>query len=124
MAEIKLDIDRDAELTIIKVIGDLAGGELKQFMADYYAQEPTRLIIMDFTEGHWPKISMDGYIRESQNANLYSRPSGRTALVFANQSDFGIGRLLETYFGLTSTQTELNCFMSLAEAREWLHSED
>ncbi|MEQ8954887.1 MAG: hypothetical protein RL120_12210 [Gammaproteobacteria bacterium] len=124
MAEVTVDVDRDAELTVIKVVGELNSGELKQVMLDYYAGGPTRLILMDFSEGHWPKISMDGYIRESQNSEQYSRPGGRTALLFSNQSDFGIGRLLETYFGLTATMTELNCFMAEDDARKWLYREE
>ena len=124
MAEITTEVDKDADLTVIRIQGDLQSGQLKDFMAEYYEQGPTRLIIMDFSEGHWPKVTMDSYIEASQDAQRYSRPGGRTALVFASQGDFGIGRLLETYFGLSATQTEMNCFMDLIEAREWILSAD
>ena len=55
MAEIRLEIDKQNDLTTVTIIGTLKEGELSAILKDYYKQAPTRLLMLDSREGRSEK---------------------------------------------------------------------
>ena len=122
MAEIKLSIDKSRDLTTVTIIGSLQAGELRAFLEDYYKQSPTRLIMMDSRQGSWSSMATVDYNRSIQTWIIQgmSRQDGKTALIFSDPADFGMGRYLESHLDMAGCPTRLECFRDIDKAERWL----
>jgi len=122
MAEIKFSIDKARDLTKFTIVGDLQSGELRAILEDYYKQSPTRLIMMDSRQGTWSSIAITDFKRSIQSwiALGNSRAGGKTAIIFADAADFGLGRFLESHLSMAGFPTELECFRDINKAQSWL----
>lgn len=122
MAEIKFSIDKSKDLTTVTIIGDLQSGELRAILQDYYKKSPTRLIMMDSRQGTWSSMATTDFKRSIQSwvAQGYSRAGGKTAIIFSDPADFGMGRYLESHLSMAGFPTELECFRDIDKAQRWL----
>jgi hypothetical protein len=122
MADIKLSIDLARDLTTVTIVGALRSGELGAVLADYYKQSPTRLIMMDSREGSWSSIATIDYKRSIHNWIMQrkSREGGKTAIIFSDPADYGMGRYLESHLSMAGIPTELECFRDIEKAERWL----
>jgi hypothetical protein len=50
--------------------------------------------------------------------------SGKTAFVFASETDYGKGRMFETFLKMKEPPFEIAMFQSMQEARDWLEQSD
>ncbi len=120
MADIKLHINKERDLTTITIVGTLQEGELSSVLRDYYKHSPTRLIMLDSREGSWSAIPSELYRNTIEGWKRSDQKNGRTALIFSNAVDFGIGRMLESHFSMTGHETEIECFRDMEAAQTWL----
>ncbi len=122
MAEIKFSIDKARNLTTFTIVGDLQSGELRAILEDYYKQSPTRLIIMDSRQGRWSTLASTDFKRSIQSwiTTGNSRVGGKTAIIFSDAADFGMGRFLESHLSMAGSPTELECFRDIDKAQSWL----
>lgn len=122
MAEIKFSIDKARNLTTFTIVGDLQSGELRAILEDYYKQSPTRLIIMDSRQGSWSSLATTDFKRSIQSwiTTGNSRAGGKTAIIFSDAADFGMGRFLESHLSMAGSLTELECFRDIDKAQSWL----
>ena len=122
MAEIKFTIDKAKDLTTVTIIGSLQPGELGAIIEDYYRQSPTRLIMMDSHQGTWSTIPTADYNRSIQKwiTQGMSRAGGKTAIIFSDPADFGMGRYLESHLSMAGVPTQLECFRDIDKAERWL----
>lgn len=122
MAEIKFSIDKAKDLTTVTIVGDLQAGELRAILEDYYRQSPTSLIMMDSRQGRWSSMPTTDYNRSIHSwiTQGKSREGGKTAIIFSDPADFGMGRYLESHLSLAGFPTELECFRDIAKAERWL----
>lgn len=122
MAEIKFSIDKAKDLTTVTIVGALQPGELRAVLEDYYKQSPTRLIMMDSRQGTWSTMSTTDYNRAIQTWILrgQSRTGGKTAIIFSDPADFGMGRYLESHLSMAGFPTQLECFRDIEKAERWL----
>lgn len=124
MAQISIDIDRENEVTVIKIKGVLQEGDLLRALAELFSKEPTLNTLYDSTAGDWSQNSTEYYKRMISLGKPYSRKGARVAMVFANRVDYGIGRMLESYCELEGYENEHACFLSLEAAQDWLSQAD
>lgn len=122
MAEIKLKIDKARDLTTVTVVGELAPGQLSAVLGDYSRQSPTRLILVDSREGSWISMPTDAYTRQIQSwvYQGMGRTGSKTAIIFSDPADYGMGRLLENHLSMAGSAIELECFRDMEKAESWL----
>lgn len=120
MAEISIDVDRKNAITIIAIKGILEKEDLPASLSDYFSNGPTLNTIYDSTEGDWSNNPTEYYMGMVRSGKAYARKGARTAMVFANPVDFGIGRMIESHCELEGYENKLACFHTLEEAKCWL----
>jgi hypothetical protein len=115
--------DLEAELTVHKVTGDVDVRRL--FSTLRILQETaTRLVLWDLRDAS-NIASSSTTETESITARLKDipvQPGGRTAFVFASETDYGMGRMYEAYAKMENLTFELAMFQSITEAETWLQS--
>lgn len=120
MADISIDSDRNDDITIIAIKGTLEEEDLPNTLSEYFSNKPTLNTIYDSTEGDWSHNPSEYYMAMIRSSKVYSRKGARTAMVFANPVDFGIGRMIESHCELEGYENVLACFYTLEEAKYWL----
>lgn len=120
MAEIKTSIDYQLDLTVHTVTGSLLASEILAKLETYYRGKPTALILWDFLNATLSEISSEELLRTIKKAKVFSRKGGKTALVFSQEVDFGIGRMLEVLAQMEGYDYVFSSFRSINQALEWL----
>ena len=120
MPKIETSIDYQLDLTVHTVSGNVTAQEILDKLDIYYQDKPTSLILWDFTNATWSGISSNELHKTVVKAKKYSRPGGKTALVFSKDSDFGIGRMLEALAEIEDYDYEFRSFRRLKDAYKWL----
>ena len=120
MSKIETSIDYRLDLTVHTVFGDLTSQEILDKLETYYQGRPTTLILWDFTNATWSGISSNELHNTVMKAKKYSRPGGKTALVFSKDADFGIGRMLEALAAIEDYDYKFGSFRSIKDAEKWL----
>lgn len=120
MAEISLKTNRESDLTVITIKGVLNQHDLPNTLVDYFANEPTLNTIYDSTDGDWSNNPTEYYLNMIRLGKAYTRKGARSAMVFSNPVDYGIGRMIESHCELEGYENELACFRTLEQAEIWL----
>ena len=120
MAEISIRSDRDSDLTTITIKGDLREDDFHNSLSEYFRGESTLNTLYDLTEGDCSNIPSKYYIGLIRVGRAYAQEGARSAMVFSNPVDFGIGRMIESHCESIGYKSELACFHSVSEARDWL----
>lgn len=109
-------------LTIFRIKGTVNADELLEELRSFYGQDPTRFTLWDFTSAHLSNISTEdiSIIAEFVITNRNADQNGRSALVFASDVDYGIGRMYDTQFEIEQSQALRRSFRSIDEAMNWL----
>lgn len=125
MADIATTIDRDRDLTVRTVKGEVTAQELMDALAEYYAGEPTRNILWDFTEAMLERLTVSEVRGLAQATRLHAtrRAGGKTALVFSSASAFGLGRVFDQSQSASDTPVDHMSFRDRAAALAWLEGE-
>ncbi|MBT3529585.1 MAG: hypothetical protein HOF74_04110 [Gammaproteobacteria bacterium] len=120
MAEVSIDIDKEREFATITIKGDVEAGDLDAVLEKYFGNSPCMATIYDSSEGSWSNLSTDFFRRMVDKSKPLSRKGAKTAMVFSNQVNFGIGRMIESNCDLAGYENEIECFYRLEDAREWV----
>ena len=122
MARIVTTIDREADLTAHVASGTVVGSEVLALLDKYYAGPVTTLVLWDFTDASFSEITPEQVRELARRTKEYgpTRPGGKTALVFGNLSDYGVGRMFEILSSLADENVVFQSFCDMRDAREWL----
>ncbi|MEX2131925.1 MAG: hypothetical protein WD772_10600 [Pseudohongiellaceae bacterium] len=120
MATIEIETDSTMDLTVIKVEGDLVQGQLRAALDEYYKGPVSLYCIIDMSNGSWSNIPIQKFKQGVENSAKYDRKGGKTALVFGNDADFGIGRMIESNLILGNFQKQVECFRNRKKANQWI----
>lgn len=122
MAEIVTTIDRDRDLTVRTVKGAVAMQELLETLATYHDAQPTRSVLWDFSEAQLERLtgSEVSTLAQLTARQAEGRPGGRTALVFASELAFGLGRMFDQTRNVSGSPVEYMSFRDRAAALAWL----
>lgn len=122
MASINVDVDEERMLTTVIVEGMLADGEIIAAIRPYWsAGRPTPNLLIDSTNGTWSDIPTED-IKRSIGTSKGPAGEGKTALVFADATDYGIGRMIEAYCMMAGYDSQHQCFYDTESAELWLLS--
>ena len=122
MGQIELKSDPDLDLTIFRVAGQMTVADFKDSLADYYDGDVTRLILWDLTRADLSAFR-NRHIKEVAQGIAgisEARRGGRTAFVYDESFEYGIGRMFQAYSQMSDMPFEVRAFKGLAEARAWL----
>ncbi len=120
MAEIKTSIDYQLDLTVQTVWGDVTSQEILDKLENYYQGRTTRLILWDWTNATLVRMGFDELHQLVIKARKFSRKGGKTAFVFSEDVDFGLGRIIEALAKIENYDYEFCCFRSIVDAEKWL----
>ncbi len=122
--EVEVDLERD--ITIITVTGAVTRDQVSKTIQDYYESHATKHVLWDFSAGDFKNISgtdPQQLAGVSQQFMALSRQGGKTALVFASDIGFGLGRMFETFRSLQDSDVTYGTFRSREKAMEWLDTD-
>lgn len=119
-------LDPDNNLTIYTVNGEVTVQDIVQKVKAFYAGEPTKLVLWDFTEANLSKIPSEDIIQIIYNIKklVHSRKGQKTALVFSSKFGYGLGRMFTAFSEIEKTGIEYGSFHSVEEAKQWLGIRD
>ena len=114
--------ERDKNLTVFKVTGQVPFDEFRESVLDYYNSGATKFVLFDLREAEGSGATFS-YERIAQLAKYLEhirkgRESGKTALVSSKDLYFGLARMLEAL--QSNSKIEYGSFRSMDEAFKWL----
>lgn len=120
MATIDVISDMTRDLVVFRVVGELAAGELGKVLEQYYTGPVCKRCLFDLSEGTWSSIPVAHFQSGLERFGRFGGQGGRSAFVFGNDADFGIGRLIESRLALKNYEKPIECFRDLDEAYRWI----
>jgi hypothetical protein len=122
LGEITLEIDRDRDLTMGAIVGDVPVQELVDALAEYFAGEPTLNVLLDFSEAVIVRLLSKDVRHLARVTRQYAdrRAGGKTALVFGSVFGYGLGRMFEQLRHASSSPVAYKTFHDRAAALAWL----
>lgn len=122
---VETQVDRERDLTTYTVSGDFTAEQIGQAIRDFYDGQPTTRVLWDFTAATFGNISAfvpQQMAGASQQHIGSDRQGGMTALVFASDVGFGLGRMFETFRSLQGSDVTYGTFRSREKALQWLET--
>lgn len=126
MSRIETTYDLSRDLTIFKAVGTMEAAHFNDCLQRYYEAGVTTNALWDLSEAQLSDITTD----EIRSLALYGsqlaaiRTADKTALVFNSLFEYGLGRIFQTFVEMNTTPVEVELFLSLDEAMEWLGIKD
>lgn len=118
-------IDLETQLTTFEAEGELAFTEIRQVITDYYRGDVTPLVLWDLRKASLNSLSSQDVQGLANFLEQHGaiRQGGLTALVAADDADYGMLRMGEAYADGVPFSTRI--FRSIEKARQWLaHNKD
>ena len=122
MAIIETIVDSQNDLSVFTVNGELTVDEIIERVEEYYTKHPTKLVLWIMGDVDLSAITRIGIERIIQIAkkNTGKRQEGKTAIVGAKDTEYGLARMYEAYTGFENLPYEYKIFKEVDEAKEWL----
>jgi hypothetical protein len=122
---ISTSIDASRDLTTFTVKGELSFQEQMDALKAFYRGEPTANVLWDFRLLEGKRISLQELEEVSDfiKKNQSKRPVGKTALVVANDLDYGLSRASMTLYEIRNVSLSIMPFRSMDEALKWIDGE-
>ncbi len=122
MGTISAIFETDKDLTLVTVSGAITADDLKDWGVKYYEGQITSHILWDVTKADLSAIQGD---QLKEIAAIVSRISevrrgGKTAFVYDQPLEYGIGRMFQAYSEMENMPFEVQTFRRVEEARQWL----
>jgi hypothetical protein len=123
MGTVKTEVNDLNDLTIHSIHGKVTAKELSEKIESFYAVNPTRLALWDFSEADLKEITAEDIrtLAEFTQRFLPLRGQGKTALVFSTDFTFGLGRMYDITQNLGKSDVVHRSFRNKNEALEWLN---
>lgn len=124
MAELKKFSDREADVTVFQIKGELSGEDLLALTEQFYAEQPTTLLLLDVRLASVSRVTVEDCLDNIKLA-LSHRPQrlhGKTAVLVGDTMQYGMARMYEM-LSASRDQIEIAVFNSLVDACIWLSSE-
>jgi hypothetical protein len=119
---IQTHTDREKQLTINKVMGEVSFEEAMATLNAFYSGNPTLNVIWDLTEGTIRALSSEQLemIADALAPASKKRMGGKTAGVAPADIDFGMARMFGILVELTGYKPEVRIFRELKDAVDWV----
>ena len=124
VAEITKNTDSELSLTTYTISGVLNKNDIENIVKDFYAHQPTKLVLWDVTGCSQINISaveLDDISKLILKTKT-DRPEGKTAFVI-NEDNMSLGILFENFSKMGHLPYEYRSFHTLGAALNWLRIE-
>ncbi|HWA16038.1 MAG TPA: STAS/SEC14 domain-containing protein [Gemmatimonadales bacterium] len=124
MATIRVAHDREHDVTLYTVAGELTPEEVIATIERDYATNPTTHILWDLTDGSLVGMTSAAFRRIADVARERRRPTpeGRTAYVGSDDLAYGLMRMYTTLAYFARVEADYEVFRTREEALAWLTS--
>ena len=119
-ASIEVSVEADKSLTVITVKGKLQAGQLKKTLTECRKKNPGKYCLIDLSHGSWFHLPTEHFRKVLQGMDRLAGEDGKSALVFGNDADFGIGRMIESVLALNEYGKQVECFRCRDKAYQWI----
>lgn len=122
MGSIQSTRDEVLDLTVHVARGRLLYDDLLDWVSRCYSEMDTSLSLWDFTEAEVSGITTPEFrnLAREMKKRPSARTRGKTALVFAGNGGFGLGRMFAAFSEMEQLPSQYRSFRSMSEARRWL----
>lgn len=122
MSPIETVIEYELDLTTHVVSGSILTSELIDKITEYYTATPTNLLLWDFSLATFRNIKSTEVEVLSNISRQFShlRKDGKTALLFASDEGFGLGRMYDSHKELDDAGYQYMSFRTKRETLRWL----
>ena len=123
--KIESAVDEQCSLTSFSVEGIISAEQLITTIQQFYAENPTSLVLWDFTATnihHLQTAEIERIANTTRNISYSSRVL-RAALVFSSDVDFGLGRMFEVLSHAGKLDQKIRSFHSRENAKKWLEAD-
>ncbi|MCK4515709.1 MAG: hypothetical protein KAU31_10650, partial [Spirochaetaceae bacterium] len=115
-----IEVRRDdaADLTIFEATYPVRAEDVMERIAAFYAGNPTRLVLWDFTGMDLASLSLDE-VRAIANLAAgrgHDRSGGRTAIVASRNATFGLSRIFQSLLDTADPSVVTRVFRERSEA--------
>lgn len=119
---IKVETDVDKQLTTFRVTGEATFEEGLSANRAFYAGDPTRNVIWDFSTAILDKITNDQFkqIVDSVKHLTEKRKNGKTVFLVSRDLEFGVSRMMQVFAEMNGSPFSVQVFKSKDEAARWL----
>jgi hypothetical protein len=120
-------IDREQDLTIFKLAGDVAFEDFTAVIDRYRRAGPTKFELYDFASFSgraFTLIELNALVDLTKQHAPPRPPGSKTALVVPDAISFGASRQYQSLADLNGLPWETGVFETLASARQWLDVAD
>ena len=118
----KIETQISGDLTIRKVIGNLTIDELMNDVKEFYAGQPTKLVLLDLSAGSIATLtaeelrSVARFIQDHANVQI----GGKTAIVAPDDLNYGVARMYVAFSEFRSLPFPVHLFRKLSDALDCL----
>ncbi len=122
MGTFETTLDRDRDLTRIKVVGKVTAEDFHAWTANYYAGPTTPLNLWDLRQADLAAIGSDDLIDDAERSKQVAqvRQGGKTAVVADKALEYGIARMRAVYAEIVEMPFAFRVFQSMEDALKWL----
>lgn len=122
MGEILSNVDRERDLTVQTVSGDISGDDLILAIREFFAGDKTSHTLWDFRDADLSSLSGNTVRRVAAEAFRFTDqiPSGKTAIVARTDLVFGLGRMFEAFQEISNSTRSHQTFRSMEAAMNWI----
>jgi hypothetical protein len=123
---IRVETDNDKQLTRFIVTGEATFEEGLSANRAFYAGNPTKNVIWDFSEALLNKIASDQFrqIVDSVKHLVEKRKDGKTAFLTSRDLEFGIARMLQVFTEMNEPPIYVQVFKSMDEVARWFAEDE
>ena len=125
-----LKVDKANSLTIFTMIGEINIDEIHDAIKSFWqAQELTLGALWDVRHAKLTDLESSDVERIAASIRQYAhrfeeRNTGKTAIVASSDLQFGLSRILGTFYEIEDIPTPLKIFRNMDEAMEWLDQDE
>ncbi len=120
MASFTVEQDHDANIRVVRVVGEIQAGELSAFTRSPQFGRLNDLSLWDYRQASWAKVPGDKLAQGFDASKHLVPASKKIALVFASSTDFGVGRMFQGKAEYEGINNEFEVFLDVDQARDWL----
>jgi hypothetical protein len=122
MAQIKKDVHKDKDITIVNVSGELLFEQIVQVLEDFYKSDFTLKLLWDLSHADLSALTNSHIekIISYAKSKSHLREGGKTAIVALKDIDYGVSRMYEILSELKEHPVSHSVFRNRDEALKWL----
>jgi len=126
MGNIETEYDLSGNLTVIKAEGRMKPDDFRAWTTRYYSGTVTPLALWDLTQADLSEIHAEDLRNDAAHTRSLAdaRKGGKTAIVSGTSLEYGLSRMLSTFYEFEEMPFDVQVFENMDDALKWLGVKD